>query len=240
MGGRRPLRAGHKSDSLDDQCTGHAPLTVGRTTRCPAKLGRAARLETVVWHALRQLLRTPRVLPHRHQTWANAKPQTLSGLEAQHAPWVPRRQRLERQDERVLDAYQAEMMTRSALQARRPKLAAAVQQIEQERRHLVHTRHQSIHWPQGIDHAATLRQWRGDHLEQLSFGARQAIPRCLISNVVVTGEEVDGHFVLPCDSPPQMARHLPPESEGTPGHFYRLRLAHFQVPFIAQPGASMP
>jgi hypothetical protein len=34
----------------------------------------------------------------------------------------------------LLDAYQAEMITLSALQARRQKLAAALQQIEQDSR----------------------------------------------------------------------------------------------------------
>jgi hypothetical protein len=201
MGGKRQLRVGKQSDYLSYQCTGHAPLTVGRTTRCPAKLVRAERLDTVVWQALSQLLQKPSVIPHLHQTWAAAKQQTLSGLEAQYAPLVQRRQRLERQDQRLLDAYQAEIITLSELQARRQKLAAALQQIEQESRQLAHTRQQSIQWQQVIDNAATFRQLLGDNLEQLSFGERQAITRCLISKVVVTGEEVDIHFVLPFDSP---------------------------------------
>jgi hypothetical protein len=135
---------------------------------------------------------------------------------------------------------ECEIITLSELQARRQKLAAALQQIEQESRHLVHTRQQSIHWQQVIDNAATFRQLLGDHLDQLSFGERQAITRCLISKVVVTGEEVDVHFVLPFDSTPQMARHLPPESEGTLGHVYRLRLAHFEMPFISRLWAAPP
>jgi site-specific DNA recombinase len=237
MGGKRQVRSGKTADYLYYQCTGHAPLTVGRTTRCPAKLVRAERLDMVVWQAVVQLLQNPRVIPRLHQTWADAKQQTLSGLEAQHVPLVQRRQRLERQDQRLLDAYQAEIMTLSELQPRRQKLAAALQQIEQERRQLVHTQQQSIHWQQVIANAATFRQLLGDNLEQLSFEERQVIAQCLISKVVVTGEEVDIHFVLPFDSTPQMARQLPPESEGTPGHFYRLRLAHFQVPLITGSGA---
>jgi hypothetical protein len=242
MGGKRQVRSGTTSDYLYYQCTGHAPLTVGRTTRCPAKLVRAERLDMVVWQAVVQLLQNPRVIPRLHQTWADAKQQTLSGLEAQHAPLVQRRQRLERQDQRLLDAYQAEIMTLSELQPRRQKLAAALQQIEQECRQLVHTQQQSIHWQQVIANAATFRQLLGDNLEQLSFEERQVIAQCLMSKVVVTGEEVDIHFVLPFDSTPQMARQLPPEAEGTPGHFYRLRLAHFQVPFVPgpRPPASEP
>jgi site-specific DNA recombinase len=240
MGGKRQVRSGKTSDYLYYQCTGHAPLTVGRTTKCPAKLVRAERLDMVVWQAVVQLLHNPRVIPHLHQTWADAKQQTLSGLEAQHAQLVQRRQRLERQDQRLLDAYQAEIITLSELQPRRQKLAAELQQIEQESRQLVHTGQQSIHWQQVIDNAATFRQLLGDNLEQLSFEERQVIARCLISKVVVTGEEVDIHFVLPFDSTPQIARHLPPESEGTPGHFYRLRLAHFQVPLAQRISACSP
>jgi hypothetical protein len=91
-----------------------------------------------------------------------------------------------------------------------------------------------------IDNAATFRQLLGDNLEQLSFEEQQAIAQCLISKVVVTGEEVDIHFILPFESPPQGAQHLPQESEGAPGHFYRLRLAHFQVPLVARLRAPAP
>jgi hypothetical protein len=49
----------------------------------------------------------------------------------------------------------------------------------------------------------------------------------LIRQVIVTGEAVDIHFILPFATTPQAARRLSKESEGTPGHFYRLRLAHF-------------
>jgi hypothetical protein len=234
MGGKRQLRTGTKSDYLYYQCTGHAPLTVGRTRRCPAKLVRAERLDRVVWQALEQLLQNPRVIPHLHQTWAEAKQQNLSGLEAQQAQLLQRRQRLERQDQRLLDAYQAEIITLHELQARRQKLTAAVQRIEQESQQLAHTQQQSVHWQQVIDNAATFRQLLGENLEQLSFEAQQTIAQCLISKVVVTGEEVDIHFILPFESTPQVAQRPPREPEGTPGHFYRLRLAHFQMPFIAR------
>ena len=53
-GGKRQRRTGPTSHSLSYQGPGHAPLTVGQTQRCPAKLVRAERLATVVWHALVQ------------------------------------------------------------------------------------------------------------------------------------------------------------------------------------------
>jgi hypothetical protein len=90
-------------------CQGHAPLTVGRATTCTANRGRADRLDEVVWQALCQWLRHPHVLPHLHQAWADAKPQHLSALEAPLSQRLQRQPRRERQDQRVLDAYQAEV-----------------------------------------------------------------------------------------------------------------------------------
>ena len=196
MVGIRHLSTCKKYDYLYYECAGHAPLTVGRPTKCPATLVRAERLDAVVWQALEQLLRNPSMIPQLHQTWATAKQQTLSGLEAQQAQLLQRRQRIERQDQRLLDAYQAEIITLRELQTRRQKLAATLQQIEQESRQLAHTRQQSVQWQQVIDNATTFRQLLGTNLAQLSFEERQAIAQCLISKVVVTGEEVDVHFLL--------------------------------------------
>jgi hypothetical protein len=223
----RQLSVCKKYAYLYYECKGHSPLSVGRTTKCHAKLVRADRLDTLVWHALEHLLHQPSVLPQLHQTWAEAKQHNLSGLEAQQAQLLQRRQRIERQDQRLLDAYQAEILNLHELQTRRQKLAAELHQIAQESRQLAHTRQQSIHWQQVIDNTETFRQLLGENLAQLSFEERQAIAQCLISQVIVTGEAVDIHFVLPFASTPQAARRLPKEPEGTPGHFYRLRLAHF-------------
>ena len=190
----RQLSVCKKYQYLYYECKGHSPLTVGRPTKCEAKRVRADRLDEVVWQALCQLLHHPHVIPQLHQTWAEAKQQNLSALEAQQSQLFQRRQRIERQDQRLLDAYQAEVINLRELQTRRQKLSAELQQIEQESRQLAQTRQQSIHWQQVIDHAETFRQLLGHNLEQLSFEECQAIAQCLISKVVVTGEAVDIHL----------------------------------------------
>jgi len=218
-------------------CKGYSPLSVGRTTKCHAKLVRADRLDPLVWDALEHLLHQPSVIPQLHQTWAEAKQHSLSGLEAQQAQLLQRQQRLERQDQRLLDAYQAEIINLPELQTRRQKLAAEQHQIAQESQHLAHTRQQSIHWQQVMDNTAAFRHLLGENLAQLSFEERQAIAQCLIRQVIVTGEAVDIHFILPFATTPQAARRLPKEPGGTPGHFYRLRLAHFDgVEMVATMG----
>src|SRR5215831_9130192 len=219
-----------KYEYLYYECKGHQPLNCGRRTRCKSRSVRADRLDGVVWQSLSDLLHKPEVMPQLHRTWADAKQQNISSLDAQQSQLLQRRQRIERQDQRLLDAYQSEAINLAEMQARRQKLFAELQQIEQEIRQLSSARQQTIHWRQVIDNAETFRKLLGDNLERLSFEERQAVAQCLIRKVIVTGEEVDIHFVLPFESTPQAVNRQSKEPEGAPGHFYRLRLAHLNCP----------
>jgi site-specific DNA recombinase len=227
--GTRQRSVCKKYEYLYYECKGHAPLSCGRQHTCPSRRVRADRLDAVVWHALSQLLQRPTVIPRLHQTWAQAKQQHCSALAAQQTHLLQRRQRLERQSQRLLDAYQAEIISLSELQSRRLKLTAEIQQIAQESEQLARTQQQTRHWQQIIEHAATFRRLLGTNLDRLAFEERQAVAHCLISKVVVTAEHVDIHYVLPFESAPQVADGPLSTPEGTPGHFYRLRLAHFNL-----------
>src|SRR5437899_264212 len=76
-------------------------------------------------------------------------------------------------------------------------MTAELQQIAQELQQLTQTQQQTMHWQQVMDHAETFRQLLGENLDQLAFEERQAVVQCLISKVVITGEEVDIYYVLP-------------------------------------------
>lgn len=212
------------------ECKGRSPLTCGRVRRCPSHLVRADRLDAVVWDSLGALLRTPSVIPTLHQSWAQAKQQTLSALTAQHTQLLQRRQRLERQGQRLLDAYQAEAITLSELQLRRQKLTSEMKQLDLDLQHLTDTQHQAIHWQQVIHHAERFRHLLGENLQRLSFEDRQTVAQCLIKKVVVTGEQVDISYILPFDQAPQVYNSRSQQPEGTPGHFYRLRLVDLHLP----------
>jgi hypothetical protein len=149
---------------------------------------------------------------------------------AQQAQLWQYHQRLERQSQRLLDAYQAEIIGLEERQSRRGKLLAEVPQIEPERQQLAPTPQPTLQWQPVIEQADTCRQLLGDNLGRLSFADRQAGVQCLISTVVVPGEPVDIAYALPCVFTPQK-RHSPTDAaEGPPGHVYRLRLADFYCP----------
>jgi site-specific DNA recombinase len=213
-------------DYLYYDCKGHAPLTCGRTTKCLSRRCRADRLDAVVWQSLGELLHTPAVIARLHEQWAEAKELNLSQVSARRVQIEQRQQRLERQSQKLLDAYQEEIISLSELKTRRQKLTGELQQLGEEIKQLLTKQQQVTHWQEVMGNVETFRQLLGDNLERLSFEERQAVAQCLISKVVVTGEAVDIYYALPFDSPPQGCQSTDDIPEGAPGRFYRLRLAH--------------
>jgi site-specific DNA recombinase len=239
----RQPSVGKRYEYLYYACKGHQPLNCGRATKCASRRVRADRLDALVWQALCQLLDTPSVIPSLHQTWVQAHQQDQVAVVAQQTQLLQRRQRLERQQQRLLDAYQAEVISLSELQARRQKLTTELQQLEQENQQLVQAQQRSFHWQQVTENAETFRHLLGNNLEQLAFEQRQAVAQCLIQKVVVTGDQVDLYYVLPFEYPPQVMPRQTEVPEGTPGHFYRLRLAdvnHPPRPVIPHGGLGRP
>ena len=219
-----------QSEYLYYACKGLCPLSCGRTTACSAKRVRADRLDLVVWEALIQLLDTPSLIPELHAQWTQTKSLDLAHITARHDQLLQRRKRLDRQVQNLLDAYQEDVITLLELKQRRQKLNLDLQQIDQEIQNLTLHHHQAIHWQHIIANVELFHSLLTHNLHQLSFEERQAVVQCLIQKVTVTGQAVDIALVLPFDSPPQILQNDFAVSEGNPGHFYRLRLAHFDFP----------
>jgi hypothetical protein len=101
-----------------------------------------------------------------------------------------------------------------------------LRQIDDACQRLARSQQQQMHWQQIIKHTERFGQLLSTNLEGLSFEERQVVVQCLISRVVVTGEQVDIYYALPVVGLPQSSPRSPRGVEGTPGDFYRLRLAH--------------
>lgn len=164
MGAAHQRSVCKKYDYLYYACKGHSPLTCGRVTKCPSRRVRADRLDAVVWQLLSELLRTPTVIPQLHHSWAQAKQQSLTTLTAQHEQVLQRKQRVERQVQRLLDAYQAEIITLSELQLRRHKLNTELHHLDHELHQLTQTHQQTIRWQHVIDNTERFRQLLGANL----------------------------------------------------------------------------
>jgi site-specific DNA recombinase len=222
---QRPRR-GRRFEYLYYECRGRSPLNAGRLWRCPSPRVRADVLDEVVWEAVAHLLRQPERLPLLYEQWREAQQVNLSQVTAQQQHLQKRRQQVQRQDQRLVDAYQQEVISLTELQSRRQKLASQLKHLEDEAQRLARQQQQVIHWQRVMANLEQFRAVLGQNLERLSFEDRQAVAQCLIDKVVVMGEEVDIYCVLPFDAPPQVCHNASSMLEETSDRFYRLRLTH--------------
>ena len=143
------------------------------------------------------------------------------------------RQHLERQLQRLIDAYQQEIITLHDLSTRREQIAQRFTGFEQERHTLEQQRDTTIKWERIADNIGQFRALLGSNLDRLSYEGRQAVVQLVVEKVVVYPDgAVEVHHVLPFEDLPIVADQ---KKKGTPGEFYVLRLKHLYLPPTAIP-----
>jgi site-specific DNA recombinase len=113
---------------------------------------------------------------------------------------------LERQLQRLIDAYQHEIITLHDLSTRREQIAQRLKGFEQERHHLDQQRETTMKWERIADNIGQFRALLGRNLDRLSYEDRQAVVQLVVEKVVVYPDgAVDVHHVLPFEEPPVAA-----------------------------------
>jgi site-specific DNA recombinase len=184
------------------RCRGGAPI-VGE--KCRTRQVAAARLDGTVWEAVVGVLRNPAALRAKLESAAGAL--NASSAEIQSEVQHLRRQLEEagRQEHRLLDLFLDESMRTDAVRGRLEALSrrrAALRERLARAEEIV-----SSQSAQEAKHEAIERQCaqilRG--IDRLTFEERQMLLRTLLDEVVVSGNEVEIHGVLPPAKPTTMA-----------------------------------
>jgi site-specific DNA recombinase len=113
---------------------------------------------------------------------------------------------LERHLQRLIDAYQQEIITLQDLSTRREQIVQRLKGFEQERKDVEQQRDTTIKWDHIADNIGHFRALLGRNLDRLSFEDRQAVVQLLVEKVVVHPDgAVDVHHVLPFEEQPVVA-----------------------------------
>jgi site-specific DNA recombinase len=214
-------------------CAGKDPVTVGRVERCLSRRVRADRLDALVWTLVRELLQDPQVILQEYALWQHVQ----SGQQGQFQEQLDRldvqSRHLERQLQRLIDAYQQEIITLQDLSTRREQITQRLKGFEQERKNVEQQRDTTIKWEHVADNIGHFRALLGRNIDQLSFEDRQAVVQLLVEKVVVHPDgAVEVHHVLPFEEQPVAADQ---KKKGIPGEFYVLRLKQLDFPPTAIP-----
>ncbi len=83
---------------------------MGRVERCASRRVRADRLDTLVWTLVRELLQEPQVILQEDALWQHVQQGQQGQFQEQLDRIDAQRHNLERQLQRLIDAYQQEIM----------------------------------------------------------------------------------------------------------------------------------
>jgi site-specific DNA recombinase len=203
-------------------------LRAAQGQRCTARYAPAAQLDELVWQDLYQVLTQPEIMAHALERAHGGHwlPQELRArIDALHKA----EKQLERQYERLLEAYLADVVTLPELERKRRELTLKQQALTTQRAQLEATVDQRIE----LSHtAASLQAFCAQirpTLDQTNFVQRRQLVELLIDRVIVTDELVEIRYVVPTR----------PDGPHVPFSHLRSDYRYWSVPGICSPISNL-
>ena len=169
---------------------------VGCTARCQGERLLVAGADEVVWATVRDLLLDSDALAEKLQSWlarTTADPESDERLSLTTA----RLSELNRQRQRLIDAYQAGALDLDDFQTRKTTIEEGILTVEHELAALRSwASRRDLASRQVIDAQDIVRRLR-DRLQDPDFELKQAILRLVVAKVIVTGHRLEIHLALP-------------------------------------------
>jgi site-specific DNA recombinase len=179
------------------QCHGKDCVARDRERRCPRRPVKAEELDAAVWGHVQQLLRDPETLLAQFEAFARQADDGAADSRAAGQKWEARLRQLDREEQRLLDAYQAEVIDLRELKERRAQVAARRQvlaaQGEQQARLQAERRTAQEVWG---DLKAFCERVRS-RLEEATLAEKQRLLQLLIERVIVGEDTPEIRHVIP-------------------------------------------
>jgi site-specific DNA recombinase len=201
-------------------CRGRTdPLRAAEGRRCTARYIPAGQLDDLVWADLCALLTDPAQVT-RALARAGGGAWLPQELQARQATIRQALGQLDRQQQRLLDAYLAEIITLAELQRKRQDLDRRQASLLTQQRQLDATAGQRLELQAIADGIERFCQTVRAGLAAATFEQRRLLAELLIDRVIVTGDQVEIRYVLPT-------------APGGPHRpFCQLRKDHLDVPQV--------
>ncbi len=203
-------------------CRGRTdPLRAAQRQRCQARYIPAGQLDELVWADLCALLTDPAQVT-RALTRAQGGAWLPQELQARQAAIRRALTQLDHQQQRLLDAYLAEVIQLAELQHKRQDLDRRRATLQAQQRQLDAAAQQRLEMRDIASGIEAFSQTIRDGLATATFAQRRLLAELLIDRVIVTGDQVEIRYALPTS----------PDGPHTP--FCQLRKDHLGLPAGAQ------
>jgi site-specific DNA recombinase len=200
---------------------GHAGVASGRyectrrrsseppDQRCRARAVTQRDIEPLVWEEVRALLSRPDVLLAYAREQQEGEGPALTDAQRELRRVERQRAALAREEQRLLDAYQAGALELDELKTRRQRLRQAAQRLDERaqvvQRQVVHARRTASLAETVTGFCARLQA----QLVESPFEVRQKVLRLVVERIVVTDDQITIEHIVPGSAPPPTGRlHL--------------------------------
>lgn len=173
--------------------------------RCTARYAPARQLDDLVWQDLCVILTDPVCITHELER-AHAGEWLPQALQARRQTQDKAITQLQRQQERLLELYLAEVIGRDEFERKRHELAQTLSGLEQQRRQLDAQAQKQIDLAALSVNVQDFCQRIQPTLAHLNFAQRRQLVELLIDRVIVDDEQVEIRYVIPTNPKGEISR----------------------------------
>jgi site-specific DNA recombinase len=180
-------------------------LRAPRSERCPSRHIPSQALDELVWQDLCYVLTHPESITKALERAQTGKwlPQQM---QARHATLRQALAQLERQNERLLKAYLAEVIDLSELERKRRDIARNEQALQAQLRQVEAQAEKQLELASIATSIEAFCKRVHQGLEQATFEQRRKLVELLIDRVVVTNDQVEIRYVIPTSEAGEQTR----------------------------------
>ncbi|MCW2240959.1 site-specific DNA recombinase [Azospirillum canadense] len=184
------------------RCAGKDWLETARAQPCPRACVNADDLERAVWEHVRGLLEAPDQLVAQFQQFADEADHHAAQEQRAEQRIAGRLGGLARADQRLLDAYQAAVISLEELTERRQQVADQRRALEHQQQQQRVLRGQRAKAQEVVGELTAFCARVRERLDDASLADKQAILQLVIERIIVHDDSLEIRHVIPLHSPP--------------------------------------
>ena len=157
---------------------------------CCLKSFHTSDLDDAVWTNLKELLQHPERVAEEHERRLQAQGQDTQAIAAQREDLNRKRRKLEGTTKRLLDAYEAGLLSIDELKPRKQQSDAALKRLHEEASDLDEALSDVVELREIVTHVADFASRLTQGLDELDFEQRQQLVRLLVKRVEASQDGV--------------------------------------------------
>ncbi len=176
-----------------------------REKRCASKSVRQDRLDKIVWQKVIELLEKPELIIEQFKRQKDFA--FSGGTQKQCQKLEQQIQRSDKQIQRLIDAYQTEIITLKELETRKIGLEQKISQLQEQIRNIKTGEKNEIDYKKIFDNIETFCEAVKRGIENASFEDKRKITELLVEEIIVTNGKVEIIHIIPVEKKGNLQLH---------------------------------